>query len=263
MSGDYFLMGDKVSFMSKHEHKITGIITSIQRGTKWTNLEITSDDNKLWRFKASHSSYSETLGLTFIGKADAIEKEKAVEKRVEHTKKIHEQKHENTSKLWDKKVEKGDIILIKGRTHNWEAEVDELNYREGKVGIKVPGANYPRWDRKRCKTHQWIPMQFVLEIKKGVGITSDKKTPLPGNVAKSFEKDRYQEEFKNKGCTQIQYSNGEFISNSYAISKDKQTLDSLVRIRQHNGLRMMDSGDETVRYDETLNLFWVNTGCFD
>lgn len=264
MSGDYFQIGDKVSFISKHGHgKITGVITCNSLGRKWHNLEITTDDGKLWHYKTTHGCYSETPNLTFISKAKKEELHEACESRMEHTKKILDQKFENTSKLWDDKVQKGDTITIKGRTHNWDAEVDEINYREGKVGIKVPGADNPRWDGRRHKTHQWIPMQFVLAVKKGIGITSDRKEALPAHVLTSFQKDRYQKEFTEKGCTQIEYSNGEFISSSYAMAKDKSTLDSLVRVRQVKGMRMMDSGNETVKYDETNKLFWVDTGCFD
>lgn len=272
MSEQYFSVGDRVQFDSK-KGLITGTITNIQSGRKWTSLGITDSDNRLWGYKSVKFYY--TTGLKFLGKSDTKTLKKATEKRQELDEKKYENHRKNVDKLWDIKPEIGDTIVIRSNQGNWTAEVDELNYKEGKVGIKKrnsgsSGIEDPMMSmlfgsrKKRVQTHRWIPMNCIVEVKKGTGVKSDDIKPIPSPVVTALKKDRYQKDLEDKGVTQITFTNGEFISSSYAFSETKAPLVQVANYRNYPGLHMYDGPyKQTVKFDSTLKLFWIDTGCFD
>jgi hypothetical protein len=259
---DYVKLGDKVSFVSSKGKTIVGIITDINHGTKYLRISITDSEKHLWTYKSSSHHYS--AGLNYIGSSSETEEQAANKIRHEKETERYNKKYEDVKAL--DKISVGDTITIKGRTHNWNAEVDEINYREGKVGIKIPGSDTRISYGKRVRTHQWIPMHFVLDVKKGNGILKTNCISIPEKVLNAMNNNsRYQSELDSQTYTQIQFSNGEFICDSYALSKEKRTLDRLASYRHLPDVKlaMYDSSDTKVKFDEVRKLYWLNTGCFD
>lgn len=264
--------GDTVEFGSRKGALIRGVITDIKWGRKYSHLSITDTTGHLWGYRITSQNYKDTPSLKFISKANSKQLAVAVEKRNELENKLYEKKRENTDRLFKEKVAPGDTIVVRGSHGNWEAEVDEVNYREGKVGIRRKNFGFIGGDdlsilysRRKARTHRWIAMNFIVEVKKGKGITSQNIKSVPEQVKESLKKDRYSNELSAKGHVQIKYSNGEFISSSYAVAKEKHPIEMLAnrRVGRYEGMSMLDSGDETVKFDKDLNLYWIDTGCFD
>jgi len=269
---EYIQVGDRVSFVTRKGETITGTITSVKLGRKWSNIDITDDSDKCWGYKTVNDYYSDK-GLKFIGKAQTKKLEAAQEKRHELIEKKYENHKKNVDKLHETKAEIGDTIVIRSDRGNWTAEVDKIDYRTGKVGIKRRGSERSEDDfdqisslfgrKKRVQTHRWISMNCIVEVKKGNGVPSSSVQPLPEKVLRVFDKEIYQTSLKNNGHTQISFSNGEFINDSYAISKQKDEITRLSIYRNVPGLSMYDSSDKTVKFDKEKSLFWINTGSFD
>jgi hypothetical protein len=259
---NYISVGDKVQFSSR-KGPITGIVTASECGRKYHNISITDEKNNCWTFHSRSSCYEDS-DLKFLGKADTQKVEVAKEKLNEIISKKNEFIYNNTSKLFDEKVKKGDTVVIRGTHSNWEAEVDEVNYQTGKVGIKRRGVEEARAYGRNVREHRWIAMNCIIEVKHGNGILQANYETIPGQVSTVLIKERYQKELEEKGYTQISFSNGEFISDSYALSKTKEPLDRLSKYRQVPGLAIYDtSSNPTVKFDKEKSLFWLNTGCFD
>jgi transcriptional regulator of met regulon len=258
---------DRVSFTSRKGQIVTGTITGILWGRKWKTISITDDFGHCWTWKTTHDSYQDGQGLKFISTAKPKQVEVAQSKRKELNEKKWEIQKKNSDRLHEENIKIGDTIVVRGTHYNWDAEVAAINYRESKVGIIRKGADIlddfifgqAFKSRTRTRTYKWIGMNCIIEVKHGNGVIAKDTVSIPTHVLTTLKKDRYQEELKKNGCTQIKFTNGEFISNSYAFAKEKQPLDTIARFGRWPGISMLDGGDTTVKFDKDTELFWLNT----
>jgi hypothetical protein len=90
-------------------------------------------------------------------------------------------------------------------------------------------------------------------------------SPVPEKVAKTLAgKPHFNEQLASeKACTQIRYTNGEFITDSYAMAKDQSDLENLLKSGSYKGMQLWDVSRPVVKFDDSLQIFWVNTGFFD
>lgn len=166
----------------------------------------------------------------------------------------------NGSQFWRNapsgtKISIGDEVLVNYRDGSKWERVAKVNFQSGKVGIernlrgiesdlamlKAMGAAMGKRFRGPSDV-RWIHPDHILKVRQP-------ERKLPCSIS-----DNALEALCDKGWTQLRFSNGEFIVNSYVVAFEREGA--------KKG-QTYESPDNTVYFDPDLKVYWRNTGCFD
>lgn|GEM_PF-4658220 len=135
---EYMSIGHRIKFRGRRGDDIEGTITDIRSGTKYTKINVETDDGQHWWLKRRGSSYAGS-GTEFIGetaKSDAQRLRKNRSDFESASRSVDEErKDEGRKKLDELNIQPGDKITIRGPSYNWTANVVEVDYRKGGVRI--------------------------------------------------------------------------------------------------------------------------------
>ena len=270
MSAQRIENGDKIEFPSKRGGTVECIVTQCSFGrTKYTIKAVKEDTDQVWTMHLRNAFYGDhgRFYVKFLGKPQAktVQKHREVQyqKENERQQKDIEKKSKRQEKLSALKPEIGDTVTIKGPGYNWSAVVGDINSRTGKIGIVRRQSESQIVDslfdfgprRRKPREFRWIDPTFIIEVKE---TKRTKNLPITPAIMK-----KHEDKLKSPGYSQVNYTNGEFITSGYAFSKTQKVLKDLVKHNRVKDLAMYDSPDETIYWDDKKELFWVATGCFD
>lgn len=149
------MIGHRVKFVSRNGKNVDGTITDIRHGTKYTKINIETDDGQHWWLKRNGTNYSGS-GVKLVGKTVQKDTTRLRKNRHDFDSALNEQKQEivddGREKLQRLQIRPGSTISIKGPHYNWRATVVEVDYRKG--GVRI---NQQRTRRQRGSFFLGVP----------------------------------------------------------------------------------------------------------
>jgi len=266
--------GDRIEFPGKRGETVECIVTQCSFGrTKYTIKAVKEGTDQVWTMHLKNACYGDhgRFYVKFLGKpkAKTVQKHREAQYQKEHERqeKEYEIKSKRQEKLSALKPEIGDTVTIKGPGYNWSAVVGDINTATGKIGIVRRQQQHSAESellnslmnfgirKRKPREFRWIDPTYIVDIK---DTKRSKGLPITPAIMK-----KHEDKLKSPGYSQVNYTNGEFITSGYAFSKTQKVLKDLVKHNRVKGLAMYDSPDETIYWDDKKELFWVATGCFD